>query len=162
MAPVVLLGIIAAVPLLLILILRSNAAVVFFSLCAGSVLVTFVGSDASEAVGKSISGANTGSFVKIALLLLPALLSLWFLRKSISPSKLLINIVAAVGASVSMVLLLVPLLPGGVLFNIEQNQIWQQTNRYQGAILGATTAVAIVSLWLTNRHKDDSKHKKHH
>lgn len=162
MAPVVILGIIAAVPLVLILILRSNAAVVFFSLCAGSVLVSFVGSDASDAINKSISGANSGSFAKIALLLLPALLSLWFLRKSISPSKLIINTIAAVGAGVSAAVLLVPLLPGGVQFNIEQSQVWRQTSAYQGAVLAATTATAIISLWLTNRHKDDSKHKKHH
>ncbi len=162
MAPVVILGIIAVVPLLLILFLRSNAAVVFFSLCAGSVLVTFVGGDASDAVNRSISGANSGNFAKIALLLLPALLSLWFLRKSVSPSKLLINTIAAVGAGLSAVVLLVPLLPGGVRYNIEQSQIWRQTNNYQGALLGATTVIAIVSLWLTNRHKDDGKHKKHH
>jgi hypothetical protein len=162
MTPIVLLGIIAAVPLLLILFLRSNAAVVFFSLCAGFVLVTFVGGDASDAIGKSVSGANSGSFARIALLLLPAVLSLWFLRKSVSPTKLLINTIAAVGASLAVVLLLVPLLPGGVRFNIEQSQIWQQTDSYQGAVLGATTAIAIISLWLTNRHKDDGKHKKHH
>ena len=162
MTPVVILGIIAAVPLLLILFLRSNAAVVFFSLCAGFVLVTFVGGDASNAITRSVSQPNSGSYAKIALLLLPALLSLWFLRKSVSPTKLIINTIAAVGASLATVLLLVPLLPGGVRYNLEQSQVWQQTNNYHGALLGATTAVAIVSLWLTNRHKDEGKHKKHH
>ena len=42
-----------AVPVLLLVILRSNAAVVFLSLCAGALLVSFAGNEANL-VGSAI------------------------------------------------------------------------------------------------------------
>jgi hypothetical protein len=161
MEPITLLGIIVGIPIVLILLLRSNGAIVFLSLCAGSVLVRYVGSDALNVVSGRVSENNLPSIVQIGLLLLPALLSLLLLRKSVPSSKLIFNALAAVAVGLVTAILLVPLLPGGVQANITNNSLWAKSGQYQSGIIAAGSLIALITLWLTHHGKGRHHHKKH-
>src|ERR1700691_5564887 len=73
MTPLLLLAVMAAAPVLLLLVLRVNAAIVFLSLCLGSVLVQFAGSDAHSFVNLMSTSATLSSYgITLGLLLVPA------------------------------------------------------------------------------------------
>ena len=160
MAPVLVLGLFVGVPIALILLFRSNAAIIFLSLCVGDLLVHYVGTDAITAASNRVSANNLPSIVQIGLLLLPAFLSLLLLRKSVSPSKLPLNVVAAVGVGLVTAILVVPLLPGGVQANVVNNVWWTRAAPYQKWVIAGGSAVALIGVWFA-RGGSRAHSKKH-
>lgn len=139
---------------------RVNAAVVFFSLCAGSVLASQVGSDATV-LGSSVihSSLVTSSGVQIALIALPAVLSALFLRKSVKSSSALINILPALCVAALAAILIVPLLSAGLQYNLQSTIIWQNLAKNSQLIIVAGVVVSVISLWFSSRGKH---HKRGH
>lgn len=151
-----------AAPAALLVLLRTNAAVVFFSLCAGSLLVRYVGDDASL-VG-TVVGNNShavSQYAELILLLLPALAVAIILRKSVSTTKIVFNVIPAIAVGLVGVLLAVPLLPGGVQANIISTEGWKLLEHSQELVLGASVLASVVVLWIT-RSKLGGSGKKHH
>ena len=87
--PVIALASIVLAPVVLLMVLRVNAALVFLSLCLGDVLVQFVANDTSEFLTLHANqvpqqAASAGSeTVKIVLLLLPVVLTTIFMIRTI-------------------------------------------------------------------------------
>jgi len=153
------LALIATLPIALTIFLRSNAAIIFFALCAGSVLERYV-SDSATLVANSVgSRSNTDSFVHLGLLVLPALIAVLMLRKSIKPSKTVINAFPAVAVGLTGALLAVPILPGGLQANIINTDVWRQLSNYADFILAAGTGVSLVALALTYKIPRDHRRK---
>src|SRR5579885_508244 len=126
MSGLILLGLLAGVPILFMLLLRTNAAVVFLALCTGSVLTKYVSQDALNIAHSIVSsnGEVIDSAVKIGLLLLPALLTALFMRKSASGGKAILNILPAAVTGVLTALLVVPLLPLAAQSNLTTTSTW--------------------------------------
>src|SRR3954467_13664245 len=103
MSPEVTLGLIVAVPVLILMFLRVNAALVFLSLCLGDVLVQFVAPDANEFlqlfsahVPKNVDTGNDN--IKILLLLLPVVLTAIFMIRTVrGKGRLFLNFLPALG-----------------------------------------------------------------
>ena len=159
MAPAVLLGLSIAIPAALIVLIRSDAAIVLLSLCAGSVLVSFIGSDAASFISQNAQRLNGWAYV--GLLLAPAILSVVALRKSVSPIKLPINLLTAIAAGTTGVLLAMPLLPYNLQSKLNNNFLWDKMSQYQAEIISAGIAIALVSIWLGG-HGGFKLRKKHH
>jgi hypothetical protein len=167
MTPAVTLGIIVLAPVILLMILRINAALVFLSLCLGGVLVQFTANDASSFL-TTFSGSHTvtsvttsNSNVKIALLLLPVILTTLFMIRTVQGnSRLLLNALPAAGVGLLGALLVVPLLPPGTAHNIIDSSLWEQVQRTQALIVGSSALVCLLVLWL-QRPKAGHKHRKH-
>ena len=160
MSAMLMLALVAAAPVALTLFMRSNAAIVFFALCTGSVLERYASSSATLVANSVTTQSNTSSFVHIGLLVLPALITLVLLRKSISAAKTPLNVLPAVALGLVTALLVTPLLPGGVKANILNTEVWKQLNNYGDFIIAIGTGVALVVLALT--YKIPKAHKKHH
>ena len=159
MAPAVLLGLAVVLPSVLIVLLRSDAAVVLLSLCAGSVLVNFIGSEADSFINQNAGGLQGWGYV--ILLLVPSILSMVALRKSVSPVKLPLNLLTAAAVALAGVLLVVPLLPGDVQSNLTGNFLWDKLHQYQTGIISGSIAIALVNLWISG-HGGFKIRKKHH
>jgi hypothetical protein len=150
------------IPVALVLVLRSNGPVIFLSLCAGSVLVRFVGNDAGlvgSALGNNASVAS--SYSQLGLLLIPPVLSLFFLRHSIRGSKVMFNILPALAVGLVGVLLAVPLLPGGVRHDLTSTNGWSILLHQQELVVIAGSLVSLIVLWLAPQRQSDKKHHKH-
>lgn len=148
---------------LLLLLMKTNAGVVFFSVCAGSVLATQLGSEASLISSTVIKDGDINkSFAYILLVTIPALLSALFLRGSISTGKALFNIAPSVAVGALLILLVIPLLPPGISSEILQSELWKQLQQFQPLILVGGVISSIVLLWFTHQKskKDKKKHKK--
>lgn len=161
MNPLVLMALIVAVPTLLITLLRVKAAFVFMALCVGLVLSTFVGDSALDMVQTFVRGYNTTtqSIVQIGLLVVPMLLTLLFLARTLAASKLFINLFPAALTGVVTLLAITPLLPPGTMNSIYGTEIWTQLTQYQAALVSVAALSSLAQLW-SGGHAARTKDKK--
>lgn len=170
MTPVVTLTAIVLAPVVLLMVLRINAALVFLSLCLGDVLVQFVAHDAHDFLalfsashaGVTIQGTNNN--IKLALLLLPVVLTTIFMIRTVrGHGRLLLNALPSAGVGLLGALLIVPLLPPGLAHNIVGSTLWSEIQRAQDLIVGASALVCLLVLWQQRPKTGSSgKHGKHH
>ncbi|HEX8182776.1 MAG TPA: hypothetical protein VF575_04215 [Candidatus Saccharimonadales bacterium] len=151
-ATIILIALLAA-PVLLLMVLRVNAAQVFLSLCLGAVLVQFVGPDAATIVA-STSARQPGmlagqSYVNLFLLLLPVVLTTIFMIKSVKgKARLAYNFLPAVGVGVLVALLAVPLMSYGLTASIVQLELWRKLESLQTLIISVNALLTLLYLWM--------------
>ena len=173
MTPSIVLGAIVLVPLLLLMLLRVNATLVFLSLCLGDVLVQFVANDAdsfmsllqsSHAASVTDTVATGNNLIKLILLLMPVLLTTLVMIKTVKGAKLLINILPAAGVGLLGGLLVVPLLSPGLAHSIIESALWMQVSRAQNLIVGSSALICLLVLWVQRPKSGggEDKHSKHH
>jgi hypothetical protein len=155
-------------PIVILLVLRVNATIVFLSLCLGNVLVQFVANDTVDFLTlhhKFVpkTAVNSGSdSVKLVLLLLPVVLTTIFMIKTIRGNgRLLLNVLPAVGVGLLGALLVVPLLPPGLSHNVVDSKLWWRVTDLKDVIVSASALVCLLVLWL-QRPKTGDKHGKKH
>lgn len=143
------------VPVLIITFLRINAVMVFLSLCLGQILVTYVAKDPASFIGfiAPHEDTPTTATLELGILFAPVVLTCVMMLMSIrGRMRVALNVLPAVGFSVLAVLLAVPLLTPGLRGTIEAEPIWQQFERLQPVIVGATAIISMMFLW-TQRKK---------
>lgn len=154
MIPEATLGAIILIPVVLLMVLRINATLVFLSLCLGDVLVQFVAPDANSFLqlfsAHIPANADKGNdTVKLILLLLPVVLTAIFMIRTVSgKAKLALNLLPAVGVGLLGALLIVPLLPPGLSHNIVDSSLWAQVQKAQNLIVGTSALACLLVLWL--------------
>lgn len=166
MDPLIILVILLAAPVLVLMWLRVNAAIVFLSLCLGNVLVQFIGPDASTILASASArppGVTAGQpYVNYFLLLLPVVLTTFIMIHSIKgKAKLAFNLLPAAGVSMLGVLLAVPLFSSGMTGPIMQLPLWKELENLQVLVLSITAMLAMLFLWM-QRPKAITEHAKHH
>ncbi len=146
-------------PVVLLVLLRTNAAVVFLSLCAGALLVRFVGDEAGL-VGAAIGNNSlvVSQYFQFALLLLPAALSAIILTKSMRGPKGFINVLPAIAVGLVGVLLAVPLLPFTPQHAITSLSGWEILDHNKQMVVIVSVVVSLLVLWFAR----PSGHKKRH
>ncbi len=151
-----------AIIAILLLLIKTNGAVVFFSLCAGSVLANQLGGEASLLLTSFIKDGDLSRAVTaIGMILLPAIFSALFLRGSITASKMFFNILPSAAVGALTVLLVVPFIPGGLREQLMNNAAWDMLERFESVVILSGILSGVLLLWLSqNKHKKDKKHKK--
>lgn len=169
MTPTIILAAIVLAPVVILMLLRINAALVFLSLCLGNVLVQFIASDTNDFMGlfsaHVSSGVNaTDDNIKLVLLLLPVVLTAIFMIRTVrTKSRLLLNALPAAGVGMLGAFLVVPLLPGDLSRQITDASLWSQAQRAQALIVGGSALVCLLVLWLQRpKAGGDGKHGKKH
>lgn len=149
------------VPLIVLTVLRINAAMVFMSLCVGYVLVELVAKDADSLINFLTREGSFGQASwQLGMLFLPVVLTCIFMVFSIHGRlKALVNLLPAVGVSVLGVLLAVPLLTPGLRGAIESQALWSQIYDAQAMIVGAGAFISLVILWTQRRKAKQHEHK---
>ena len=161
MAPAFLIGILA-VPVVLMTVLRINAPLVFLSACLGTVLVRFVGPDALDLVHlfSPKSGNITESTLQLVLLLVPVVLTMLFMIRSVKPNRVVLNILPAAGASFLLLVLIEPLLSPGLIGTITASPLWVQIEKVQDLVVGVSALICLFFLWAQRpKHESDKKHR---
>src|SRR5665213_354331 len=128
MTPIMLMAIIVLVPVVIAIVLRVNAAVLFMSLCVGAVLMQFVSKDAASFASAVSPRGNVGiDTARLMLLLIPPVLTAVFMIHSIHGStKVALNVIPAIGVGLLAALLIEPLLTAGTRGTLEHSSIWHQ------------------------------------
>lgn len=163
------LGAMVAVPVVVLMLLRANAALVFLSLCLGAVLVQFVAPDTQSFAdlfsAHNLSNAHPASnTIHLSLLLLPVVLTTFFMIGTVrGRTKLLLNILPAAGVGLLGALLLVPLLSSSLQYNIVNSSLWSELQRAQDLIVGSSALVCLLVLWMQRPKTGGAgKHGKKH
>jgi len=156
-------GAIIVVPILLLFFLRSNAAVVFLSLCAGTVLLKYVGDDAYLVVSSVVTNGSVvvSEAVNIALVVLPALVATIMLRKSVAGPKVVLNLLPAILVGLLVALSVVPLISVVSRSNITNTQVWTTLAQFQGLIVAVGVVMSLILLKGSGKKHGD-KHGKGH
>lgn len=165
MTPLVLIAGMIALPIVLMTVLRINAAIVFLGLCLGSVLVQFAGKDASSFVNLFSSNKLMSEFgASIALLLLPAVFTMIVMIGTVRGKfRLVLNLLPAVAVGVVGLLLAKPLFSPGLQGAVAGTQAWHSLQQLQVLIVSASTIVSLLFLWLQrpSRFGHEGKHARH-
>lgn len=160
--PALILATIILFPVVLLLLLRSNSAVVFLAVCAGVVLQQAVGSDLSFDI--DLVFTKTGPLVKqilnIALIAVPPFCAAIFLRKKVSRLKLFLNIIPAAAVGLTLAAYVVPQLSPITKQNIVATQLWKISNSAQGIVTGVGVFASL--LLLRTKSSSSKEHSKHH
>lgn len=162
MASVILIGLLT-VPFILLMFLRINASIVFLSVCLGYVLMSFVGSDARDFMAGAFPNLSaSGDTIKLGLLVLPVVLTMIFMIKTVRGSRLLLNILPAIGVGCLLSVLAIPLLPPDTVATVSGLSLWHELTSLQDIVVGASALVCLFSLWLQRPKSKSEEHGKHH
>ena len=165
MSPEIILIALMAAPVVVLVFLQINAALVFLSLCLGEVLASYTAKDAvSIFSGASVTAYTSNTIIQLGLLLAPALLTMLFMIKSVRGKKRIFNVLPAVGVGSLTALLVVPRLSPGLAQNIMGSSLWVSIQELQSGIVALSALICLLFLWLQRpkHHSDEEKHGKKH
>lgn len=148
-------------PVIFIVWQKSHAATVFLSLCLGSVLVTYMSPDVIDfitAIYRS-SPAVIAQITKLVLLILPALIAMFFTRKSVySGGKTMLNLFSALASGMLLGLLLVPLLSSDFQRSLEAEPLWNHISSMQTPVLIMGSVFSLLYIMVANKSINPKKH----
>lgn len=144
------------------LFIRTNSAVVFLAVCAGSVLLAAAGKDTdllAHSVASSVQISSNA--VQAAVVLMPGVISAIVLRKRISSSKILFAVVPALCAAVVALTLVYPFLTNSFQSTLIGSKGWSLIAQYYELIVVIGIFSSLLTMTATiPRHPGASKHKK--
>lgn len=159
MLPLIVFGSIVGAPVLLALVMRVNAVFIFLSVGAGYLLQMSLSDSVDLLAATFIRGSNSLVIARVGLFVLPILLTLILLRKTMGRS-LIFQFIPLIFSGMMLGVLLLPLLTPGFSQSVYSSQ-------YGGSIRSSSdlvTAVAVASNMILAYmlFKSHSNHKKHH
>lgn len=165
MNPTIILIALLAAPVVVLMLLRVNAALVFLSLCLGSVLVQFVAPDASTILSSTMAQRHgipsSQLYTNLGLLLLPVILTIIIMIRSVrGKGRLTYNLLPSAGVGALLALLAVPLLSVNLTQSITALPLWHKLESLQTLIIGVNTLLALLFLWMQRPKKLSEKEAK--
>ena len=104
------------------------------------------------------AGKLSSMAVNLALLLVPAVITLLSQIGSIKHKNKYVNLLPALSVGVLAALLVIPLLPGSIDRNIYATSLWPKLASYRSTIVAIGAVITIIFFWFNSKHKED-KHK---
>lgn len=144
----------------ILLFLRTNTAICYLALCAGSVLLLSSGDNVGLVASSLTSGmGNAETIAKVGLLFAPLIVCAVLMRGQVSKWLLAFSLLPAVCIAFLGTVLLVPLLATGLQDSIKATGTWGMLTQYQETFTGVGLVASIMLLSMTVKRKED-KHKK--
>lgn len=152
-----------AAVVVVLLFLRTNTAIGYLALCAGSVLLLSSGDNVGLVASSLTSGMSSAAMIaKIALLVTPLVICSILLRKQVSRWLLLFSLVPAVCVAFLGTVLIVPLFSDGLRTSIQATDTWSLLVQYQETFTGIGLVASIMMIAMTIKNPHDKHKKKRH
>lgn len=149
----VILTILVFAPVVITLVLRSNAALSFFTLCASFVLITFASADIKDLTG-TLNLQITAGTLNLILLTVPLLLTLLLTRKAFSGRlKQILHGLAAFCTGGLLALVSVPLLNASTRANFASSWGWENLQKIQAPLIAGGFVLSLFLIWFNKRPK---------
>jgi hypothetical protein len=149
--------IVIALPLVLGVIFRVGAPHLFFSVMAGELLARYFGHDVEKIANESISAQSPEKYGELLLLIIPILLTAFFMRKTVSKSRTILNIIPLAITGVVLAAFVFPLLSQGIQDQINVTFVGGWILNLNRAIIGVVVVLQILYLWLFSRSEKSKK-----
>lgn len=146
-------------PFLLVLFLRTNAAILFFVLCGASTLQTYLDKDVSSFASSILPGKNV-QLLALGLFILPFVVAAIAFRRSVSSRQLPLQLILALLVGGCLVFIGPQFLPGGVVSTIRTSEPYTVLQPYTSLVIATAFLVSTLFLWVSHprgQHAD----KKH-
>lgn len=150
----------AAVPLILITIFRVKPLYVFVSVITGYFWSEFLGESAGLIVGSMVRNENADFVTQIGLLLLPVVLTLLIMKKTLSTNALPFQFFLLVANSVLLITFLLPLLPPGQQGAIYQTNAGNSLRQSHDVLIAGIVGMHVLFMWIMRPQQPHAK-KKH-
>lgn len=161
MDAIIILGAIAGAPVLVALLLRVNSVFLFLSAVAGNLFVQYISDDAELVAGIVIKGANVPTATRFALLFLPVVLTIFFMRKTMQKSKVLLHLLPLVATGLTIGVFALPLMASSAQDQIFASAYGDIIRDTQDVAVSAAAFLTLLLVWATYRHKEGKHGKKH-
>ena len=153
-----------ALVVLLQLLLRTNTAVVFFAICAGSVLVAAAGKNTdllAHSLGSSMQVST--NIAQAGVVLLPAIISAVLLRKRTPKSLLFMAVIPAICTALVGLTIIYPFLSGSFQSTLTASKGWPLIAQFYELIVvvGIISSLALLAFTVPKHRKDGHKKHKH-
>ncbi len=145
-------------PLLLVLFLRTNAAILFFVLCGASTLQTYLDKDVASFAGSLFGGTNTRA-VSLLLLIVPFIVAAISFRRTVTKRMIFFHLLLSLGVGLSLVFIVPQFLPPTALAAIQESDAFVLLAPYTSIVIAASFLASVVLLWTS--HPKHDHHKKH-
>jgi hypothetical protein len=143
-----------ALPLALGLAYRVHSSHMFFSVVAGDLLARYFGDSAEDLIESFLHSEALAAYGEPAVLLLPVVLTTFFMRKSLGRGKTILHVVPLVVAGVVFAAFTLPILPEALQAEIRGVRIGDQILHMNSLIIGAVVSAQLIMLWvLSGRDK---------
>lgn len=155
----VILAVLLFAPLVLTLVLKSNAALAYLTLSASFALVTFGNADLKNLSGHLDLRVDS-STLNLILLMTPLLLTLLLARRAfrkLSSVKSILHLATALSTGGLLALVSVPLLNASSRADFANNWGWINLQRIQTAVIAAGFVLSLLLIWFSH-----TKHDRHH
>lgn len=145
------------VPVLLIILLKTSGAILFFCVASAVLLQKFVDQDAAH-LANSLLPNSSVDYLALAVLIVPSAVATFVFRGTVKTRMLLLHIAVAVLSGLTLSLVASSFFPLGVVSGYEKTEVWRQISDYQTIIVGSGFLLSVACLAFT---KPRDKHKKH-
>jgi len=145
-------------PLLLVLFLRTNAAILFFVLCGASTLQTYLDKDVVSFAGSLFGGSNTRA-VSLLLLIVPFIVAAITFRRTVTKGMLFFHLLLSLGVGLSFVFIVPQFLPPTALSAIQESDSFVVLAPYTSIVIALSFLSSVILLWMS--HPKHDHHKKH-
>ena len=157
MADVILAALIFS-PVLLIFVLKSNAALGYLSLAGAFTLITLGSAELKDLTGHLDVSIDAGT-LNLILLIVPLLFTLLLTRKAFAGQvKTILHLAAALCSGVLLALVSVPLLNASARTNFADSWGWENLQKVQVPVVAAGFLLSLFLVW-SNKPRHAKKHK---
>lgn len=160
MSPYIIIALFAGLPLLFGLLLRVHSSALFLSIVSGYLLDLYVGDTAGLVARSFIANSQTPTFAKVIVFVLPIILTMWIMRKSLGGSQLVIHFLPLIGCALLVLVLGLPLLTPATQNVVYGSFPGNLVKQMSDAIVGIAVGLQLLLMWVTARPKPPA-HKRH-
>lgn len=160
MAPYIIAGVLAGLPLLLVLAFRVHASAFFISIVSGYLLSEYVSDTAGLISSSFVKADGTDVTAKLVVFLLPIVLTIWFMRSTMPGRQLFLHTLPQIANCLMLIVLLLPILPDSVQLAATSNPVGDILNQVSDAVVAVTVTVQLLLMILTSHPARGGKHHK--
>ncbi len=153
-------AVVLLIPVLLVIFLRTNAAILFFVITAASTLQVYLDKDVSGFASSIIPGKSS-HIVPIVLLAIPFTAAAIAFRRTVSPRMLPVHILLGLLTGASAAFISVQFLPSSIVDGMQDNPYFGYIKPYSSFVIAAAFLLSVLVLWLSHP-KHESAHKHGH
>lgn len=149
---------------MLALLLRVHTSALFLSIAGGYLMSMYVGDTAGLVSRSFITNTSTGMVTKLVVFLLPIVMTMWIMRKSLNAAQIPVHFLPMLGCAMLVLVLSVPMLSPAIQADVYGSFPGSLLKQMPDAIVGVSVALQLVLMWVTARprHNQDSHHGRRH
>lgn len=136
--------------------LRVHSSAIFIAITGGYITAQFISDDSGYINAVTDSGVQ---YAQLAAFLVPILLTLWLMRKSLPSSQFILQFLPHLGNSLLAFILILAFLPTGLLTTLQSDPIARTLINADDVIIMFAVVLQLFLMILTARPSHDHKKK---